>query len=210
MKSKKCATCNIEKDINCFHKWKYGPDGYKRVCKDCRKLESKSYNEKNYEIIKQKKSVYRKKNFDKIKETKKRIYEKDKERILLVNKKYRSNNREKINEHQRNRKLNDPLFKLKHIMNSRMRIFMKSNNITKRNRTFEIVGCSPEYLKEHLEKQFTDGMSWEKLGKEIHIDHIIPLASAKNEEEVYRLCHYSNLQPLWAIDNIKKGSKTPF
>lgn len=91
-----------------------------------------------------------------------------------------------------------------------MRIFMKSNNITKRNRTFEIVGCSPEYLKEHLEKQFTDGMSWEKLGKEIHIDHIIPLASAKNEEEVYRLCHYSNLQPLWAIDNIKKGSKTPF
>lgn len=210
MDTKVCSKCNVEKKICEFHRWKFGPNGYKRECKECRKDETKTYYNKNNEKVKLRVSKYRKLNPEKVKEVKQKIYERDKDRILLVNKIYRKNNRKKLNEHQNNRKLNDPIFKLKHNMNSRMKIFMKSNNITKQNRTFDIVGCTPEYLKEHLEKQFTEGMSWERLGREIHIDHIIPLSSAKNEEEVYKLCHYSNLQPLWAIDNIKKGSKTPF
>jgi hypothetical protein len=79
-------------------------------------------------------------------------------------------------------------------------------DITKKNKTFDIVGCNPLQLKEHLEKQFVDGMTWENKG-DWHIDHIIPLSSAKTEDELYKLCHYTNLQPLWAIDNIKKGKK---
>ena len=79
-------------------------------------------------------------------------------------------------------------------------------SITKKNKTFDIVGCSPESLKEHLEKQFTNGMTWDNRS-EWHIDHIIPLSSAKTEEELYKLCHYSNLQPLWAGDNLSKGNK---
>ena len=77
----------------------------------------------------------------------------------------------------------------------------------KKNKTFDIVGCSPEFLKEYFEKQFTEGMSWELMGQHIHIDHIIPLSSANTEEEMYELCHYTNLQPLWAKDNLKKGNK---
>ena len=72
----------------------------------------------------------------------------------------------------------------------------------------DVLGCSPEYLKEHLEKQFSQGMSWDNYGfYGWHIDHKIPLSSAKTEEEVYQLCHYTNLQPLWAKDNLSKGGK---
>jgi len=102
---------------------------------------------------------------------------------------------------------NDPFFKLKELVRGRVRQFLKLNKICKTNRTFEIVGCSQEFLKEHIEKQFTEGMSWDLIGEHIHIDHIIPLSSANTEEEVYKLCHYTNLQPLWAKDNLRKYNK---
>jgi hypothetical protein len=78
--------------------------------------------------------------------------------------------------------------------------------MSKKNKTFEIIGCFPKELKEHLEKQFSNGMTWENRN-EWHIDHIIPLSSANSEEEVYKLCHYTNLQPLWKEDNLKKSNK---
>jgi hypothetical protein len=67
-----------------------------------------------------------------------------------------------------------------------------------------LLGCSPAHLKAHLEAKFTEGMTWMNYGK-WHIDHVKPLASAKTESEVYPLCHYTNLQPLWAEDNLRKG-----
>ena len=71
-----------------------------------------------------------------------------------------------------------------------------------------MVGMSSIEFKAYLEKQFKDGMSWENYGyRGWHIDHIIPISSANNEEELIKLCHYTNLQPLWAVDNFKKGSK---
>ena len=63
-----------------------------------------------------------------------------------------------------------------------------------------------EELKIHLEKQFKPGMSWDNR-KEWHIDHIVPLASAKDEETMNKLCHYTNLQPLWAEENLSKGAR---
>lgn len=77
-----------------------------------------------------------------------------------------------------------------------------------RNKTFDIVGCSPNYLREHIEKQFLEGMNWENYGfYGWHIDHKIPLSSAKNEEEILKLFHYTNLQPLWAEENLRKNKK---
>ena len=76
----------------------------------------------------------------------------------------------------------------------------------KNNKTFKIIGCTPQELKIYIEKQFLSDMSWVNvLNGKIHIDHIIPLSSAKTEADVYRLCHYTNLQPLWAEDNISKN-----
>ena len=76
----------------------------------------------------------------------------------------------------------------------------------KSKRTDEILGISLAEFQGYLEKKFTDGMCWENYGK-WHIDHKIPLSSALNEEELYKLCHFTNLQPLWAEDNIRKGNK---
>jgi hypothetical protein len=78
----------------------------------------------------------------------------------------------------------------------------------KKSKTFEIIGCTPEFLKEYIEKQFIKGMEWSNHSVYgWHIDHIIPLSSANTEEEIYKLCHYTNLQPLWAENNLKKSNK---
>jgi hypothetical protein len=69
-----------------------------------------------------------------------------------------------------------------------------------------MLGIEWEMAKQHIERQFTKGMNWDNQGK-WHIDHIIPLASANTEEELIKLCHYTNLQPLWAEDNLTKSDK---
>ena len=79
-----------------------------------------------------------------------------------------------------------------------------SNGYTKRARSFKIIGCSFDYLKNHIESLMTKGMTWDNYG-EWHIDHNIPLAAATTEEEILRLNHYTNLKPMWAGDNIRKS-----
>ena len=142
------------------------------------------------------------KNRDKELERSKIRHEKNKEKEIQ----YRKDNRNKINEREKNRYNNDFLYKLKVNMRNRLRLFLKSKKIYKTNTTFNLVGGTPEIIKEYIESQFTDGMKWDNHGK-WHIDHIIPLSSAETEEEVYNLCHYTNLQPLWGEDNLKKGKK---
>ena len=72
--------------------------------------------------------------------------------------------------------------------------------------TKKLLGCSIEFLKQHLESQFTDGMNWANYGK-WHIDHILPCASfdKSKPEEQSKCFNYSNLQPLWALDNMCKS-----
>jgi hypothetical protein len=196
----------------------------------CKKKQDKNYNKNKIVSVDDKKKKlhylkkWRKENCEKIIEYRQKNYENNKEILLLQNKIYRNNNiiiikerlkiyhqnnKEKRKEYLKNKTSNDFLFKLKNTIRSRIKQFLKQQGYTKKNKTFDIVGCSPQFLKEHLEKQFIDGMTWENRSK-WHIDHIIPLASAKTEEEIIKLCHYTNLQPLWATDNMKKGSKTPF
>ena len=84
-------------------------------------------------------------------------------------------------------------------------IFRKMK-MPKSGKTLDMIGCEWAKLKQHIQNQFKDGMKWSNRNL-WHIDHIIPLSSAKNEEELYKLCHYTNLQPLWAKENLSKGSK---
>ena len=80
----------------------------------------------------------------------------------------------------------------------------------KNNKTFEMIGCTPEELKTYLENLFSEGMTWENYGYYgWHVDHKIPLDSGKTEDEIIKLCHYTNLQPMWWNENLKKSFKIP-
>lgn len=98
---------------------------------------------------------------------------------------------------------NDPIYALSKRL--RQRIYHVLRHF-KSKRTLEILGCNWEEFKIHIESQFTEGMTWDNLS-EIHIDHIIPISSAETIEDVYKLNHYTNLQPLWAKDNLEKYNK---
>jgi hypothetical protein len=76
----------------------------------------------------------------------------------------------------------------------------------KSEKTELLLGCNFDFFINYLFINFQDGMSFENHG-EWHIDHIVPLAKCKTKEEIIKCCHYTNLQPLWAIDNLKKGAK---
>lgn len=191
---------------------------------------SKKYQEDNKEKLDLYRKQYRKKNKEKAKnwwkENKNKIRkwrEENKEKIKEKAKKYREKNREKIkirrqlnkhkiNKRQKERRESEPLFKLKSNLRTRIHSLMVGK-YKKNLSTEKLLGVPFKEVKEHIEQQFVNGMSWENYGackgnncNEVwHIDHIIPLSSAKTQEEIEKLFHFTNLQPLWAIDNIIKS-----
>ena len=121
---------------------------------------------------------------------------------------FSENYKERRNRHVRKRKITDPGFRLTHNLRTAMNIAFKNN--AKSGRTIELLGCSIEELKNHLERLFPPGMSWGNYGRYgWHIDHIIPLSyfDMSDPEQQKRAWHYTNLQPLWAQDNIRKKNK---
>lgn len=183
MGTKICKKCLIEKSVDDFNKDKYSLDGLRYRCRECTKLEYRNFYYKNQEGEIKRQREYQENNLENVKKTR-RIYH---------GKRYR----------------NDILYRLKFNVRNRIKLFLKSKNFNQiKNGTFKIVGCTPQELKDHIEKQFFNGMNWENYSHDgWHIDHKIPLDSAKNEEEVLRLSHYTNLQPMWSDENYKKGTK---
>ena len=181
--------------------------------------QNKKYRENNTEKIKIKRLEWEEKNMCKIKKYQNDWRENNKQYILDYSKKYRGENKDKINEYYKLKYNNDPLFKLKQNIRNRIRGSFNIYGYTKKSRTHDILGCSYEQLKNHIESQFEGWMSWENKGnpedgildlnKTWDIDHIIPLSSAETEEDVIKLNHYTNLQPLCSYHNrfIKKDIK---
>jgi hypothetical protein len=205
METKICSKCKEEKNVCEFNKEKHNKSGLRSECKLCRKLTRKiNYEINRPNILEDKKQYYlSKKNV--ILEKAKEYHHQNSNKIKEYRKKYYQNNKNKFNDYYKLKYQNNVLYRIGKIVRRRLHDYITKNDI-KIEKTFDIIGCSQEFLKKHLEIQFIEGMSWENQGK-WHIDHKIPLSSAKTEEEVYKLCHYTNLQPLWAEDNLKKGSK---
>lgn len=152
---------------------------------------------------------YQLKNADAIRERRKLYRAQNAEKIKLAKQKYFAENKAKISKALAERRARDPIVRLANSMRRSVRRYLDAGQKGEMS-SFEIIGCSKDDLRKHLESKFRGGMTWENYGSYWHIDHIVPLISAKSPEEVKRLCHWTNLQPLTAFENISKGSKIPF
>src|SRR3990167_1186611 len=128
-------------------------------------------------------------------------------RYKICQKKYRDSHKKERNEYLNNKYKENINHRLSVNLRNRIRLTLKSG---KSGSTVKDLGCSISDLKFYLEGKFQDGMTWEKWGVfGWHIDHVIPLAffDLSNREQFLKACHYTNLQPLWAKDNLQKSYK---
>lgn len=207
-------------------KWRENSDNLKKKA-----IKDKLYREKNKERIKEQRKAYREANRELILEKKKKYYDENKERILKKqrelghHKRYRRlhpiehiRDYYKATKTERDKRsyakamknyLSKPSNRIAHTYRSSLCRYIKAKR--PRNTTKDFLGCTFEELKEHLESQFTEGMSWDNYG-EWHIDHIIPCAFFDLTKPSHqKVCfNWQNLQPLWESDNCSKRQSIPW
>jgi|688.fasta_scaffold29184_15 hypothetical protein len=176
----------------------------KKRCDSCQEKYRKLYfrirekDPKRKEQHKQSIAKFRKNNPDKIKEYGKK-YRNGKNR-----KYYLENKRKSHKEYYHN----NTQYKLGHLLRVRLWQSIKKSDLRTEKSTIELLGCSKEEFMQYLETKFSEGMNWDNWSLNgWHIDHIRPISSfdLSDPEQVKECFHYSNLQPLWAIDNLKKS-----
>lgn len=177
METKICFRCKKEKPISDYA-FRKERNAYRGTCKKCQNEMSKRYRKKH-------------------KDTWKKYYKNNYKHRLELNEKYRLK-----------RKENDNVYKFSLQIRNLVRISFNKKKFIKNNNCKSIIGCDFDYFYNYLLKTFKDnyGYEWDKK-EPVHIDHIIPLATAKTEEEVIKLCHYTNLQLLKPKDNLAKSNK---
>ncbi len=220
MVSKLCTSCLFDKPIKDFYKSNAHICGYRSHCKKCISEYGKTTGERR--------KVLRKKNFARISEVNKAGYIRHrKKRLSQKAEYYRANlltikannllyyrkNRDLIirkkRKYSRERRRSDINFRLK--CNLRSRLIMAIKGDQKTGSAVQDLGCTILELRKYLELRFKPGMAWDNYGfYGWHIDHIVPLCSfnLQDPEQFKKASHYTNLQPLWAHENIQKSGKT--
>jgi hypothetical protein len=217
MGCKICRVCKVEKDFNEYNTNKRNRDNLSNMCKECGKIYYAKYRKDNYKKVLEKEKEYELKNKNKREEYR----DKNKEKINTKMRKYIFENKEKIknsiNNSKRKRYKTDSTYRLKETIRKSISSSIKRNGYTKKLHTKNILGCSFEQFKQHIESLFESWMNWDNYGnpkdgilepnKTWDIDHIIPSSSATTEEELSKLNYYTNLQPLCSYYNrlIKKN-----
>lgn len=227
---KKCTKCGIVKPYSDFNLQSAAEDGHMWHCRSCESVAKHDYYIKNKEKILANVKKYEKENYEKARKCRidryrrnacdlgfrekesrrhKEYYSRDIEKSRMSKKEAskRSRDRGWYNDRAKYRQKNDVNYALRRNISSRIRSALKNNGCKKNNRTIELLGCTIEKAREHLEKQFRIGMTWDNHG-EWHIDHIKPCASfdLTDQEQQKECFNYKNLQPLWAKENLSKGS----
>ena len=199
--TKICSMCGEEKPLTSqyFFKRKDSKDGFRNDCKVCRKQNRKKETDINWNKTRGPIAW-------------KKYRQRHKEKMSMASKEYRMENKEQYLEwrrdYEKNKRLQDPFYTMRENVRTLIIGSFKKKGWSKNTKTYNILGCSFETFKKHIENQFQEGMTWENQGRYgWHYDHIIPISLAKTEEEVIKLNHYTNFQPLWAEDNIRKSNK---
>jgi hypothetical protein len=182
--SKKCKRCATLKPFSEFYKQSDKPNGMASHCKPCASEKHKEANKHN------------------------------KEKRKITTSKYKKENREKIREADRiytaKKRKEDPIFNIKSALRARI---VSVLGYKKTKQSIEYIGCTLDEYKVYLESKFQHGMTWENRGRfGWHIDHIRPLSSfdLSDPAEIEKAFHYTNTQPLWWIDNLKKSDKVDY
>lgn len=211
-----------EEEINAYKKVRnaYMREWRKRN-KDKIKEQNKKYRETHKEQIKETHRKWREKNRNRTNEKAREKYKENPQAFKERNDRYIAShkeyvrerkhnydikNREKRAAYERNKRHSDPIYRFRGSSLNLIRQYTKGKGYKGDKTTYEILGCDFDYFLKHIQSLFQDGMTLENYG-EWNIDHIIPISSAKTDEDLERLNHYTNLQPLWASDNFKKSKK---
>lgn len=201
---KTCTRCKQEKPLSAFHRNNRRSDGHSSACKECTSALNKKYVptklERRRAKCKDRPILSKEEKSRRIREGMERARTISKEEVLQKKRKY-------TREYMARRYKEDINFKIANRIRNRLCCAVKSKT---RIRSVERLGIPIADFKVYIESLFQPGMSWDNYG-EWHIDHIIPLSSFNllDEADLDKACHYTNMQPLWAADNIRKGGHPP-
>jgi hypothetical protein len=227
--TKLCKKCGQRKSLDAFGIDRFSPCGRRYECKACRSIHEKLLYEKSKDKHERRVRKYKDANRERVRASGREYYWENKEKYL----EYKKNNIDRIREwaragRERNReyirlyartyyrKNRQHLFRLRkkslsfritHNLRSRIGSVLKGKN--KSARTMELLGCDFLNFRKHLESKFKPGMNWSNYGRGWHIDHIHPCSrfDLSKSDEQKKCFHYSNMQPLWAEENLKKSNK---
>lgn len=196
---KTCNQCGQEKPLSEFRNRKDSKDGKRNNCKICQSNHNKLYNEANADNI----AIIRK-----------AFYDDNQERLLTEKKKNYEANREVFIKRQSNydryKRQTDPIYRLKKNVRIMVVKSLKNKSYTKKSQSFTIIGCLQDEFITYIESKWETWMNWDNYGLYNgepnygwDMDHIIPISTAKTENDIIKLNHYTNLQPLCSLINRK-------
>lgn len=211
MGTKVCTKCGVEKPLAEYHKAKDCKFGVRAHCKICLLADAAArYNENRDRLVADMRER-RKADPEAVRQYHRAYYKANTEKRRAYFRKWRENNRDRYLEGAlaaHHRRYLDPKMRLESSIRAGVQKCLRGER--KSARTFALLGYSRQELAEHLERQFAPGMTWENYGQ-WHVDHIVPLSSfnyAGPDDPAFRQAWcLTNLRPLWAADNLKKGAK---
>ena len=222
---KRCSKCKEEKPATAeyFHRNAKKRDGFCHQCKSCKSEYNLEYRSENEETLRAKRVERRAEHRDELNARSRESYSKHREKRRAYrmanrekhhkqNKLYRQAHRERLLERARERRRADPVAHVAGALRNRMNDVLRRIRAGKVARTEKLLGCSFATFKEYVESKFHPGMSWANHGNGVNkwnLDHIKPCqAFDLSDPEQQKQCfHYTNLRPLWFIENMRKGAK---